>query len=528
MPGEEEGAPSPATVDVAPPSDDMAEAGSRRAVGGTDVAKLAFVEASVHSFLLLVILPLFYFAVSGISGAILASLEGWEVVDGILYVGGNLVLVPLTDVLPTSTSGTAVDIVVSMFSFGALGWGLTIVGLLPFCEAVRSSLHAATKFMHKNRRPNLASFVTATLFLVIVWPLLCVLLSAVVGGCLMRAEGWTFGDSFGRALEVLSHTPSLAPTVGRPVSLAGKLLILLIAFQGVSFTLGVTVGVCVILPAFDLWVGFLSKVTVIKGDHFLAISGNFCVVVLTIVPLMVLPWCMVAGVALNTVEGWGSVTKGMLYVAGNMVSIPLSTEVPASTSGKAIDVMVSCIGVGCFGFLIAILGGLAFTDKCCEFFGGKVDGHLPAIRFTLIFYLFVMPVICVVVAVPLGGLLSAIESLAFGDGWLYVMSVLAQAPSLSPPGLTIQSDGGRVMVFLTACYSLCVTIGWGAGLVAASKALDNVGDAISATIARLKAAVQIEDKVGDDGQAVADGPAADAVATPPATASENQADESTL
>lgn len=467
-------------------------------------ARLLLVHACVHVSVLFVILPLLYLNVSAVLGAIIAAAEGWRTIDGVLYVGGNLALIRLTGRVPATTGGKVVDLIASMISFGALGWGLSIVGLLPFCDAARGQLHAASRPAHRDTRPMLASFLTALLFITVLWPLVCATVSLAVGAILMLAEGWTYENSFLRCLGVVSHTPSLAPRAEHPASEAGKIVILLNAFVAVGFTLGFPVGVCLLLPGLSTMTGLLSKVTLTRSDYFAAKCINFCVVILTVVPLVVLPLSLILGLVLNATEGWGSVMTGLLYVAGNMVGIPLSADVPTSPTGKVVDVVASCIATGCFGFLIAILGGLDFTDTCCDVLGGKIEGRRSAAKFTFGFYFLIMPMACVILAMPMGGLLSAVEGWDFGDSWLSVMSVLVQAPSLAPPGLRVKSDGGKVVVVIIACLALCVTIGWGAGLIGASKALGGVGDGIAASITRLKTAARVSD----------DAPAAYAARTP--------------
>jgi len=370
---------------------------------------------------------------------------------------------------------------------------------LPFCGATKSSLHAAHLPLHKDRHPSLSSILTVCLFVLVLWPLVCVAISAAIGSVLMVTEDWTYGDSFLRCLGTLSHTPSLAPPLDHRLTDSGKVVILLNAFLAVGITLGWTVGVCLLLPALGQLADLLSKMTVIKGDRLLDKSVNFTIVVLVIVPLAVLPLTAGLGLLLQTAEGWGSFTDSLLYVAGNITGIPLSTNVPSSMGGKILDFIVSCVGVGYFGFLIAVLGGLEFTDTCCEALGGKAAGRLKAVRFTVVFYALVMPIVCVAAAVPMGVILAATEGWSFGDGWLSAMSVLAQSPSLVPQGVEVKSDGGKIVVFLITCYALCVTIGWGAGLIVASKALGSVGDSINHTVMTLKAAARVNgtSKVSD-------------------------------
>lgn len=450
--------------------------------------KAWLVHVRFHALVLLFQIPALYFVVSAVMGCLLAAVESWRAIDGLLYVGGNLVLIPLTDVVPVTVGGKVFDLIVSIFTFGSLGWGLSMIGLLPFCAGTRATLHTATSLLHRGERPGLASLLTASVFTVLLWPIVCAFLSAVIALFLAPAEGWTYSNSFLRCLGIMSHVPSLAPKALPPASYGGKIVILLNAFMSAGICLGWTVGVFLLLPGLGRLAALLNKLNLTKGEGLLAKTVNFCVVVLAIVPLIVLPLSLALGTVLSEAEGWGSVTTGLLYIGGNLIGVPLSSAVPTSASGKAVDVVVSCIGVGCFGCLVALLGQLDFTDRCCEALGGKIEGRVSALKFTLTFYLVVMPVVCVVAALPMGGILAVAEGWGFGDGWLSVLSVLAQAPSLAPPGLAVESDGGKFIIFLIGCYSLCVTIGWGAGLVVASSALDGIGGGISDVVAKMMAA----------------------------------------
>lgn len=567
--------------------------------------KALLVHAGFHALVLLIIVPACYLAISAVFGCLLAAVESWRAIDGLLYVGGNLVLIPLTDLVPKTVGGKAVDVIVSISTFGSLGWGLSILGLMPFCAGTQGFLDSATSRCHRGR-PGLASFLTTSGFTVLLWPLVSSCVSLFTAMFLVAAEGWTYPNSVLRCLGVMSHVPSLGPKAHSPSSDAGKIVILLNAFVGLGFCLGWTVGVFLVLPGLGIFADLLdtmfkatsshveltgfehelallnrnyypdkskgadtfwstgddsseqyvlckmhSKIptwkwgiqsatlfhesednyvvvcargnfevaqawlTWVKGDGkdtwqkapkvratahgpqgqgMMAKTITFCIVVLAIVPLIVLPLSLVLGAVLNKTEGWGSVTTGMLYVGGNIISLPLSPVVPTSTSGKVVDFIVSCIGVGCFGFLIAVIGAVDFTDKCCEALGGKIEGRVPALKFTLKFYLVVMPVICILVSVPFGGILAAAEGWGFGDGIMSALSVLASAPSLAPPNKWAQSGGGKFIVFLLGCYALCVTIGWGAGLVVASKGMDTMGDRISDIVAKMMSAAGVSEE----------------------------------
>merc|ERR1712060_30701 len=96
-----------------------------------------------------------------------------------------------------------------------------------------------------------------------------------------------------------------------------------------------------------------------------------------------------------------------------------------------------------------------------------------------------MPVTCFVIAFPLGAFLAASEGWSFLDGWLFAASVLVQAPPLAPASAVAKTHGGRMLILIVAVYSLCITLGWGAGMIVASSALDMISKRIQKLLGSL-------------------------------------------
>ena len=82
---------------------------------------------------------------------------------------------------------------------------------------------------------------------------------------------------------------------------------------------------------------------------------------------------------LRVTEGW-SFWDGLLRAAGNVVLIPLTSQAPASAGGKALDVASSVLGVGLFGFVVALIGALPYTDECADRLGGKLSTMASSFR----------------------------------------------------------------------------------------------------------------------------------------------------
>jgi len=68
------------------------------------------------------IIPLCFALVGVVFGSILASLEGWSVIDGILYIYGTILGLgtPLTSVVPDTIGGDIVDIIIASMALGCI------------------------------------------------------------------------------------------------------------------------------------------------------------------------------------------------------------------------------------------------------------------------------------------------------------------------------------------------------------------------------------------------------------------------
>jgi hypothetical protein len=68
------------------------------------------------------VIPLLMAIIAVVFGSILAAAEGWNVVDGIYYVFGNLLGLgtPLTNATPHTVMGDVLDIVISSFALGCV------------------------------------------------------------------------------------------------------------------------------------------------------------------------------------------------------------------------------------------------------------------------------------------------------------------------------------------------------------------------------------------------------------------------
>eukprot|EP00527_Entomoneis_sp_CCMP2396_P000996 CAMPEP_0198145796 /NCGR_PEP_ID=MMETSP1443-20131203/25427_1 /TAXON_ID=186043 /ORGANISM="Entomoneis sp., Strain CCMP2396" /LENGTH=291 /DNA_ID=CAMNT_0043809523 /DNA_START=159 /DNA_END=1034 /DNA_ORIENTATION=+ len=69
-----------------------------------------------------IVIPALFVCVASFFGSILALVEGWWIADGILYVLGNILRLstPLTDVLPNTTSGEVLDVIISSNALGCV------------------------------------------------------------------------------------------------------------------------------------------------------------------------------------------------------------------------------------------------------------------------------------------------------------------------------------------------------------------------------------------------------------------------
>jgi hypothetical protein len=428
--------------------------------------------------------------VSAVFGGIFAKIEGWDLDDGILYVGGDMVLIPLTPKVPTTVAGMVADFLVSCVTLGILAWVLALVGSFPACDLICTWIGGKRTGKGVTGKTVVTMTSLALMFLIVLPAVICVI-AAVFAIPVAAVDGRRYLSAFEQVLGILSHAGGLAPAGKHDMTLAGKMLGLWIAFLALELTLGIIVGVYVALPFTGKFADFLSKP--VSGRGFLAKLLHFKACVLLGIPLILLPLAAALGALLAAVDDWPSTMDGLLYVGGSMVLLPLTPVVPTSDAGKACDFMISCFGVGVFGLVLALVGAHPFVDACCEKLGGKSERPFVAHGFTLAFFLVLMPFTCMVMAVPLGGVLAMGEDWSFADGWLFAASVLVQAPALAPKGAVPTTQGGQLLVFCIAVFALSTTLGLGAGMIVASNGLGSASKVIMMFLAGVR---DLEAKAG--------------------------------
>jgi hypothetical protein len=252
------------------------------------------------------------------------------------------------------------------------------------------------------------------------------------------------------------------------VTIIGRAVGLLIAFWTVGILVGVTVGVYRILALTT------NLVECAKGKSLAFQFMHFLVCVLFGLPLLLVPLASMLGSLLADVEDWPRNTDGMLYIGGSWVFQRLTHVIPTSKVGKDLDFLTSCLGIGLLSFTIAIVGALPVVEVVCEKIGGKSERRLMAFGSSLVFFLVLLPIVCVVMAVPFGALVVAEEGWCFMDGWLYAGSVLLHSPGLAPAAAVPRSHrGSSALDFLMALYFVALTLGLGAGVTGVSRSLDS-------------------------------------------------------
>jgi hypothetical protein len=88
------------------------------------------------------VIPLLVAIIAFVFGSILAAAEGWNVVDGIYYVFGNLLGLgtPLTNVTPLTVMGDMIDIIISSFALGCVAVFVDYVTVLNPARYVRKRM----------------------------------------------------------------------------------------------------------------------------------------------------------------------------------------------------------------------------------------------------------------------------------------------------------------------------------------------------------------------------------------------------
>eukprot|EP00660_Eupelagonema_oceanica_P015968 gene15968-15094_t len=71
---------------------------------------------------------------TAVLGALLAEQEGWNHLDGMLYVGGDITLTFTTSVFPTSDGGKAFAFFISSIGLSIFSLTIAGIGALPFVD----------------------------------------------------------------------------------------------------------------------------------------------------------------------------------------------------------------------------------------------------------------------------------------------------------------------------------------------------------------------------------------------------------
>eukprot|EP00445_Apocalathium_hangoei_P063237 CAMPEP_0204114316 /NCGR_PEP_ID=MMETSP0361-20130328/4180_1 /ASSEMBLY_ACC=CAM_ASM_000343 /TAXON_ID=268821 /ORGANISM="Scrippsiella Hangoei, Strain SHTV-5" /LENGTH=417 /DNA_ID=CAMNT_0051064833 /DNA_START=89 /DNA_END=1342 /DNA_ORIENTATION=- len=317
-------------------------------------------------------------------------------------------------------------------------------------------------------------------------------------------------------LSFMSHTASLMPESGGVLSVGGRLFTMLVSFYALAVAIGWVVGVFIMMPIFDSgakWFSNSARRYLRLNDSFIGHLLNFVVVMTLFVLVVFTPLCAAFGGLLAIAEG-APFEDGFLHVGGNVVVIALYDMKPKSAGGILLDFISSVIGLGTFSFVVALIGALPFSDRCTDLLGGKREGVLASVKFFFLFFMIIMPVVCAALAVPLGGLLAAAEGWSFFDGWLFAAGIMVQAPGLPPATLEVKQGLGKFVLFVVACWGICISMGWGCGVIVCSNGLDIASKALIGLMdpelrARLETAIEHEvshvaEAVVEEGRKVAE------------------------
>merc|ERR1719454_163749 len=104
------------------------------------------------------------------------------------------------------------------------------------------------------------------------------------------------------------------------------------------------------------------------------------------------------------------------------------------------------------------------------------------ISLMLVFFLFVMPLVCFVSSIPLGAALAAGEGWEFMGSVEFVMGIFGHCPSLAPASEAPTTDAGMMLVLLIALYALAITLGWSVGVVLMLPGMDKTSKGIDRLI----------------------------------------------
>jgi len=323
-----------------------------------------------HTFALLIVCPAFLMVVSVIMGGLLAGIEGWACIEGVLYIGGGLSFVVLSAVVPTSSGGIVADFIMSCLSLGLFTWFFSLVGTMPFCQYTVDALTSSSQRLPAAGR----SLHILVMYIVLVMPAVGFLVGLPMSGLLALVEGISFQGALGHFYASLMHAPAVRPN--EPVGDFGRILNLIIAFMSITLVLGWSVGVLLLIPAMNSLQKALAKLSDIMGKATIAKQLlHYFLVVVIIMPLVLLPIVLALGAILAECEDW-DIMDGTLYIAGNIFAFPLTNALPSSSGGQAFALIMSFLGVMIFSIVIATVATLTSVSSSASLLGLCHEGLL--------------------------------------------------------------------------------------------------------------------------------------------------------
>ena len=184
----------------------------------------------------------------------------------------------------------------------------------------------------------------ALLAFLVLFPILPLLISTVMGGLLALVEGVTFREGF---LYVASNLLSMATNLTdyNPNDPAGIMIDVYVSVVALLL-FGIVINVVNLFRVPEEINRTIERF--VKGRILVpAIALGF------VVPLLVALIAVVCGSILGVAEGW-SVRDGILYVFSNLLSLgtPLTDVLPTTMVGDIIDIIISSMALGCVAVFV--------------------------------------------------------------------------------------------------------------------------------------------------------------------------------
>jgi hypothetical protein len=148
------------------------------------------VQSPIHVFLRFAFVqcPAVIIALNVVFGLILSQVEHWTVWVGFLYISSTVcgVGTPLTNSSPSTGEGQAIDSLIAL-------WAIAITGTVIGVAGNMVALNNFTEVYNNRSRYTLCSLAV---YVAVLTPFCCAVLSAVFGGLLALSEGWSFAQGF--------------------------------------------------------------------------------------------------------------------------------------------------------------------------------------------------------------------------------------------------------------------------------------------------------------------------------------------